>query len=361
MSRLTVDALAVDLGGHRVLEDVAMEVDEGALAVIVGPSGCGKSTLLRAVAGLIRPVAGRIQLNDTTLSDGSTFVAPERRRVGWVPQAASLFPHLTVAQNVAFGLGSSRRGGGPRRAPRSPLPEKLLELTGLSDLAGRFPDQLSGGQAQRVALARALAAEPDLLLLDEPFAALDPQLRAELRDDLAAMLGRLGVTAVLVTHDQGEALHLADSVIVMRDGAIVQQGTPVEAYRRPASAWVAAFLGEANFLDGIAEGTRATTPLGEVALTSDAVGPVSVMLRPEHLTLGPEGISVRVTRVRYGGHDAIVEVSAADGRSLLARVHADSLPAVGDATAVRVKGIGVAYPVPPSGEAQVKLPSDRVG
>ena len=203
MSRLTVDALAVDLGGHRVLRDVAIEVDQGALAVIVGPSGCGKSTLLRAVAGLVRPVAGRIQLDETTLSDGSTFVAPERRRVGWVPQAASLFPHLTVTQNVAFGLGGSRWRGGRRRAARSPLPGKLLELTGLSELAGRFPDQLSGGQAQRVALARALAAEPDLLLLDEPFAALDPQLRAELRDDLAAMLRRLGVTAVLVTHDQG--------------------------------------------------------------------------------------------------------------------------------------------------------------
>lgn len=348
MSRLTVDALAVDLGGHRVLQDVAIEVDEGALAVIVGPSGCGKSTLLRAVAGLVRPVAGRIQLDETTLSDGSTFVAPERRRVGWVPQAASLFPHLTVTQNVAFGLGGSMWRGGRRRAQRSPLPEKLLELTGLSDLAGRFPDQLSGGQAQRVALARALAAEPDLLLLDEPFAALDPQLRAELRDDLAAMLRRLGVTAVLVTHDQGEALLVADSVIVMREGATVQQATPFEAYRSPASAWTAAFLGEANFLDGIAQGGRATTPLGEVSLTSDAVGPVSVMLRPEQLTLGPEGISVRVTRVRYGGHDAIVELSTTDGRSLLARVHADSVPAVGDVTAAQASGIGVAYPAAPS-------------
>jgi iron(III) transport system ATP-binding protein len=348
MSRLTVDGLAVDLGGHRVLEDVAFEVGEGALAVIVGPSGCGKSTLLRAVAGLIRPVAGRIQLSDVTLSDDSTFVAPERRRVGWVPQAASLFPHLTVGQNVEFGFGGSRSGGGRRRAALSPLSEELLELTGLSDLAARFPDQLSGGQAQRVALARALAAEPDLLLLDEPFAALDPQLRAELRDDLAAMLRRLGVTAVLVTHDQGEALVVADSVIIMRDGVTVQQATPVEAYRSPASAWAAAFLGEANFVDGIAEGARAMTPLGEVTLTSNAVGPVAVMLRPEQLTLGAQGIAVRVTRVRYGGHDAIVELSTSDGLSLLARVHAESVPAVGDETAARATGIGVAYPLAPS-------------
>lgn len=347
MSRLTVEGLAVELGGQRVLHDVAIEVDEGALAVIVGPSGCGKSTLLRAVAGLVRPVAGRIRLDSATLSEGAVFVAPERRRVGWVPQSASLFPHLTVAQNVAFGLGGfglGRLRRGAARSSRAELPGELLQLTGLSDLAERYPDQLSGGQAQRVALARALAAEPDLLLLDEPFAALDPQLRAELRDDLAAMLRRLGVTAVLVTHDQGEALLVADSVVIMRDGTVVQQGTPAQVYRGPASAWAAAFLGEANFIEGTADRARATTPFGDIALESDAAGPVSVMLRPEQLKLGADGSSVHVTRVRYGGHDAIVELTTRDGRTLLARVPAGRIPAVGEATAVRVEGTGVPYP-----------------
>ena len=338
MSRLAVSDLAVDLGGQRVLDQVGITVDEGTLAVIVGPSGCGKSTLLRAVAGLLRPAAGRIELDGATLSDASTFVVPERRRVGWVPQSASLFPHLTVTQNIAFGLGATGR------AARGAVPRELLELTGLSELAGRYPDELSGGQAQRVSLARALAARPNLLLLDEPFAALDPQLRGELRDELAAMLRRLGVTAVLVTHDQGEALLMADSVVVMREGTVAQQGSPVEVYRTPASAWVAAFVGEANFLDGVAQRGRVATPLGEVAVPSDVVGPVSLLLRPEQLKLDPHGVPVRVSRVRYGGHDAIVEVRAADGLTLLVRVPAGDIPVLGDDVAVRVEGQGVVFP-----------------
>ncbi|WP_100814321.1 ABC transporter ATP-binding protein [Microbacterium lacus] len=338
MSRLTVADLAVDLGGQRVLRDVSITVDEGALAVIVGPSGCGKSTLLRAVAGLARPVAGLIHLDGATLSDASTFVAPERRRVGWVPQSASLFPHLTVVQNIAFGLGPTGRSA------RAAVPAELLELTGLSELAGRYPDELSGGQAQRVSLARALAAQPDLLLLDEPFAALDPQLRAELRDELAAMLRRLGVTAVLVTHDQGEALLMADSVIVMRDGTVAQQGSAVEVYRAPASAWVAAFLGEANFLAGVAERGRATTILGEVTVPADASGAVSLMLRPEQLRLGADGVPARVSRIRYGGHDAIVEARTAEGQTLLVRVPAGDIPARDGDVMIRIEGPGVVFP-----------------
>lgn len=342
MSRLSVDGLAVELGGQPVLRDVSLEVAAGELAVIVGPSGCGKSTLLRAIAGLAHPTAGRVQVGEATLSDGATFVRPERRHVGWVPQAASLFPHLTVAENVAFGLG---RGG--RRAARAAsreISKELLQLTGLSDLRERYPDQLSGGQAQRVALARALAAEPDLLLLDEPFAALDPQLRAELREELGAMLRRLRVTAVLVTHDQAEALLVADSVIVMRDGTIVQQGDPVQVYRHPASGWVAAFVGEANFVTGVASGGWATTVLGEIPVNADAPRDVSVMLRPEQLQLGHDGVRAHVVRVRYGGHDAIVELVTDDGHSLLARVSAGSIPQVGEATTVRVDGPGMAYP-----------------
>jgi iron(III) transport system ATP-binding protein len=344
MSSLSVAGLGVDLGGRRVLREVDLEVSEGALAVIVGPSGCGKSTLLRAVAGLNRPVAGRVRLDGATLSDESTFVVPERRRVGWVPQAASLFPHLTVAQNVAFGLSRERRradGSG-----RAGLAQELLELTGLGDLAARYPDQLSGGQAQRVALARALAAEPGLLLLDEPFAALDPQLRADLRDELSAMLRRLGVTAVLVTHDQAEALLIADTVIVMRDGGVAQQAGPEEVYRRPSSAWVAGFFGEANFVDAVAVAERASTPLGVVVLDRAAHGAVTVMLRPEQLVLSRDGMRGVVTRVRYGGHDAIVEVRDDGDRMLLTRVPAGRIPAVGHKVFLQVEGTGVVYESP---------------
>jgi iron(III) transport system ATP-binding protein len=342
VSSLSIADLSVELGGQPILKGVSLEVAEGELAVIVGPSGCGKSTLLRAVAGLTHPTAGRIQVAGTVLSDGASFVRPERRRIGWLPQAASLFPHLTVAENVAFGLG--RTGHRATRAAANDLSRELLMLTGLSDLAARYPDQLSGGQAQRVALARALAAGPDLLLLDEPFAALDPQLRAELREELGAMLHRLGVTAVLVTHDQAEALLVADSVVVMRDGTIAQQGSPVEVYRTPASAWVADFLGEANFVEGFAVDGFASTLLGPIAVQTDAAHDVIVMLRPEQLQLGPDGVRAHVTRVRYGGHDAIVELVTGDAHTLLARVAAAQIPSLGDATGVQVVGAGVAYP-----------------
>lgn len=342
MSTLTVEGLRVELGGSEILHDVALEIPDGAFGVIVGPSGCGKSTLLRAVAGLRRPAAGRIMLGDRVLSGDGPFVAPENRHVGWVPQDPSLFPHLTVTQNILFGRG----GHGQRRSRQGVDAElaELLELTGLAALADRYPDQLSGGQAQRVALARALAARPRLLLLDEPFAALDPQLRVELREDLRSLLRRLDVTGVLVTHDQAEALDVADTIVVMREGHVMQQDTPVAIYRSPVSAWLADFFGEAVFLDGVAGNRVATTTLGDVALSDGVAGPVSVMLRPEQLDLGPDGVPALVTRVRYGGHDAIVELVTDDGLPLLSRTHAARIPAVGDRTGIRVRGRGIAYP-----------------
>ncbi|MBD8024699.1 ABC transporter ATP-binding protein [Microbacterium gallinarum] len=349
MSELVVDGVVVDLGGADVLTDVSLRVHDGAFAVIVGPSGCGKSTLLRTIAGLIPARAGRVELGGEIVTDAAAVVVPpERRGVGWVPQDATLFPHLTVAQNVAFGragLRARRRRAG--KALRTTDDERvlgeLLELTGLGALASRYPDQLSGGQAQRVALARALAAEPRLLLLDEPFAALDPQLRGELREDVRTLLGRLRVTCLMVTHDQDEALLIADTVVVMRDGRVVQQSTPVDLYRHPVSPWVATFVGEAVFTDGVATGSAASTPLGDLVISPPASGPVTVMLRPEQFELAPEGgISARVTRVQYGGHAALVHLDSEAG-ALLARVPAGSIPRVADVVAVRVSGSAVAY------------------
>lgn len=351
MSELAVDGIVVDLGGSDVLTDVSLRVPDGAFGVIVGPSGCGKSTLLRTIAGLLPLRAGRIELGGEAVADAATAVAvpPERRGVGWVPQDATLFPHLTVAQNVAFGRAGSRArrrrtGQGSRATDDERVLGELLELTGLAALGSRYPDQLSGGQAQRVALARALAAEPRLLLLDEPFAALDPQLRGELRDDVRSLLERLRVTCLLVTHDQVEALLIADTVVVMRDGRVLQQSSPADLYRHPVSPWAATFVGEAVFVDGVATGATASTPIGEVVISPHARGPVTVMLRPEQfeLTAGG-GIPARVTRVQYGGHDALVDLDGEAGR-IRARVPAGSIPRVGDMVSMRVRGTAIAYP-----------------
>lgn len=340
MTRLSLSGLTVALGGREVLHGVSVEVPDAAFAVIVGPSGCGKSTLLRTIAGLTRPTSGRIMLGDVVLSDADSFTPPERRGVGWVPQDASLFPHLTVAQNVAFARPAKRR-----MARADPAVDELLELTGLTGLAHRFPDELSGGQAQRVALARALRAHPAVLLLDEPFAALDPGLRSDLRDELRELLRTLSITGLLVTHDQAEALLLADTMIVMNEGRIAQTGPPQEVYRAPSSPWVGAFVGEATFLDAVADGRGlAETALGEIAVIGEWCGPVSVMLRPEQLELGEAGIDARVTRVRFGGDDALVELVTAQGQSLRVRVVASRMPAVHDTMRVSVGGVGVGYP-----------------
>jgi len=241
--------VVVGYGVEPVLRGISLEVPNGSLVAIVGPSGCGKTTLLRTIAGLIRARSGEVRLGQRMVTTHGIHLAPEKRRIGWVPQDAALFPHLTVAENIAFGLGGGRRAA--RRAAGEERVRHLLSLVGLSALADRSPAQLSGGQAQRVALARALASGPEVVLMDEPFGALDPLLRGELRTEVRALLAAEGMTGILVTHDQAEALSIADYVAVMRDGEILQFGTPPEVYERPATPWVATFVGESVFLPGL--------------------------------------------------------------------------------------------------------------
>ncbi|MFE2414131.1 ABC transporter ATP-binding protein [Kitasatospora sp. NPDC059408] len=299
MTGLTVTALHATHGRSPVLSGVDLTVEEGALACILGPSGCGKSTLLRVVAGFHPAASGSVVLHGRTLDDGRSRVAAERRNIGLVPQDGALFPHLTVAGNIGFGL--------PRAERRSRVAE-LLDLIGLAGLGDRRPHQLSGGQQQRVALARALAPGPQLLLLDEPFAALDAALRAELRREVASTLRKAGTTAILVTHDQDEALAFADTIAVLREGRIAQAGPPDALYHRPADAAVARVLGEANLVPV----TR--TPFGALALAEPAsvTSGTLALVRPHQLRLSaeasPDSVRAHVVTSDFRGHDHRIEL-----------------------------------------------------
>ena len=324
--------IAKRFNGTAALAGVDLAVERGESLALLGPSGCGKTTLLRVLAGLEVPDRGDITLEDTTLTGPAHFVPPEQRRIGMVFQDWALFPHMTVARNVAFGLGKAG-------IDRSRVSE-TLDLVGLSHLADRYPDELSGGQAQRVAVARALAPRPRVLLFDEPFSNLDTDLRTRIRADVAALMREVGMTSIFVTHDQEESFVVGDRVAVMREGRIVQVGRPAEVYQYPASAWVAAFVGEANLLTGVATNGHASTAVGEVPLAGPVKGPCRVVIRPEHLTVGRGNQGV-VSSVEFYGHDTSYEL-ALNGTRLLARVIAAPDFAPGDRVSVSYNGPGVA-------------------
>jgi iron(III) transport system ATP-binding protein len=345
VSRLTVSGLWKSYGERPVLRGVELEVPAGSVTSVLGLSGCGKTTLLRAVAGFERAERGEISLAGTVLDDGRTYVPPERRRIGYVPQEGALFPHLTVARNVGFGLTRAER--------RGETVSEMLEMVGISSLAGRMPHQLSGGEQQRVALARALARRPDALLLDEPFSSLDATLRTRVREEVHSLLREQGVTTVLVTHDQEEALSLADSVAVLRDGVIVQQGAPAELYDHPVDERLARFLGAVNVLAASFRGGAALTPLGSLELRGAPASGADrglVLLRPEQLEVqainggsepGGDGVAGRVELCRYYGHDALLHIRAEQGGGselLLARVGGEEALPVGTRVAVRGRG-----------------------
>jgi len=310
---LRLQAVTKSYGDHPAVRAVDLEVAAGEVLTVIGPSGCGKSTLLRLAAGLERPDSGSVWLGDREVA-GSRWVPPERRHVGLVFQDHALFPHLDVATNIAFGLDRLPR------AERAPRVAEVLELVGLGDLRERYPHELSGGEQQRVALARALAPRPAVVLLDEPFSSLDENLRAQVRAETLAAIRLTGSAALLVTHDQTEALSLGDRLAVVRRGVVEQVGPPTEVYETPVNRFVATFMGDADYLPAHVRDALLTSEIGVVS-TVPGWGrtelDVEVMLRPHEVALRPEPSAAAVVeRVEYHGAFVLHHVRLPSGRSV---------------------------------------------
>jgi len=343
VSTLSVRGVHKSFGRTQVLDGVELHVEDGSLTALLGESGCGKTTLLRLIAGFDDPDAGTIAFGEELVFGNGRSVRARSRRVGYVPQEGALFPHLDVAHNIAFGLPWHERRAGRRVT-------ELLEIVGLTaGQASRLPHQLSGGQQQRVALARALAPRPGLVLLDEPFSSLDASLRAETRRAVSVALRAAGATAVLVTHDQTEALSMADQVAVMHQGHVIQLDTPARVYEAPTDTVTATFVGDAVLLPATVHNGDAQCALGTVTLQSPAPeGPVTVLLRPEQIALtdDPSAPAARVTHLNYYGHDATIGLRLLPaGPTVLARTISRALPAPDSTVRLAVTGPVHHYPV----------------
>jgi iron(III) transport system ATP-binding protein len=317
MSSISCDCLCKSFGDLRAVDGLSLNVGEGRTVALLGPSGCGKTTTLRLIAGFERPDSGTVTVGNRVLAGPGVFVPPEKRRIGVVFQDYALFPHYDVAGNVAYGLG--------RDAERDRVRE-VLDLVGLGAVADRSVNELSGGQQQRVALARALAPAPELILLDEPFSNLDASLRSRVRAEVREILAAQGVTSVFVTHDQEEALSVADTVAVVNAGRVEQVGTPEEVYSRPATRWVAGFLGEIEVLPGTAADGMVECELGQFSHRRNLLGEVDVLIRPESLAVGTVEPADRrssreatvVSRSFYG-HDQMLALRLPSGQTVRTR------------------------------------------
>jgi iron(III) transport system ATP-binding protein len=330
VSAVRLRGVTKSFGATDAVREVTLDIEHGELMAVLGPSGCGKTTLLRLIAGFEKPDSGCVNVGADVVAGPGRFVPPEKRRVGMVFQDYALFPHLTVEANIAFGL--ARRP----REERDGLTRRTLELVGLQHRAASHPHELSGGERQRVALARALAPEPELVLLDEPFSSLDATLRAGLRREVELILRDAEATALLVTHDQEEALSLADRLALMRDGRIVQVGAPQQVYAQPATRWAAQFVGEVNVLPGVARGAGVHTELGGFDLGAPASGPVHVAVRPEQLELRADAAgNAEIVAREFRGHDVLYRLRHEGGRTVLVQRPSLEVHDVGERVFVR--------------------------
>jgi iron(III) transport system ATP-binding protein len=319
VSSLEISHLKVSLGNRLILDDLSFSLAEGQIAALLGPSGCGKTTLLRSIAGLIQPSDGTIRFGKQLVSLSSLVMPSHKRKIGYVPQEGALFPHLSVADNISFGLDRSVFTKDQIRQTT----KEMLNLIGLQGYESRMPNQLSGGQQTRVALARALAIKPAIVLLDEPFSALDEALRDDLRSDVINLLRASKTTAILVTHDREEALVSADVVALMRAGKIVQQGSPEAVYSKPISPAIAVSTGDALVLDAQRLADGSTSYLFNPAAVGASSESGQIVIRPEEITIdralsatSPKG---RISKIDYYGHDAMVTVEVA-GQSIKVRI-----------------------------------------
>ncbi len=320
-------------GPTTALDAFDLQLSQGTLLALLGPSGCGKTTALRVIAGFEKPSAGDVWVGERHVAGRGVWVAPEKRSIGMVFQDWALFPHLDVWHNVAFGI------------PHDPHDrvEEVLKLVDLQGLERRLPHELSGGQQQRVALARALAPSPEVILLDEPFSNLDATLRAAVRAEVRQVLREAGATAIFVTHDQEEALSMADELAVMVAGRVVQVGAPHQVYGMPADSRVAALVGDANFFSGVVRDHVAVTPLGDMPAPGLTDGPVEVMVRPESVQLAyDEDARARIVDAEFYGHDQLVRAVLPDGTKLDARLLGPH-PELAIGSPVRTRVVGGAH------------------
>ena len=341
MNTLELHSICKSYGQQTALDDISLSVPTGSRTVIVGPSGSGKSTLLRMIAGFELPDSGRLTLNGQTLVDPTHEVPAHQRQIGYVPQDGALFPHMTVAANIGFGL--SIRGHEKRERIAQLMDSVALE----ANMADRWPHELSGGQQQRVALARALAQQPRLMLLDEPFSALDTGLRVAMRKLVARLLQDAGVTTILVTHDQSEALSFADQLAVMREGRLVQSGHPLDLYRYPGDEQTAMFLGDAVVMPARIEAGWAHCDLGRIPVNNHRNNRCAqIMLRPEQLQL----VGIVSSAVEVSGCRAVVTERDFSGNTCTLTVELEPFPSAdqpGRSLMVRSSGLYA----PPTGSA----------
>lgn len=342
---LEIRSLSKSFGDTPVIDRLDLDIADGGITAVVGPSGCGKTTLLRIIAGFERPDAGTVAIAGATVAGPGRDIPPHQRGVGYVTQDGALFPHLTVGRNIAYGLGSLRDA-----TVRARVDQLLATVSLDTALAGRRPDELSGGQQQRVALARALARRPGLMLLDEPFSSLDAGLRVATRNSVAEALRAAAVSTLLVTHDQQEALSIADQVAVLLGGRFTQVGTPQEVYLRPANRATAEFLGDCVFApcsvaDGVAESV-----LGRVPVPDTADGPGTLMLRPEQVRAGAvldrddHGATGTVTGAEFLGGEVVLTVDLGAGTGpVTARQSSFDAPRLHAKVRVDVIGDGVVF------------------